>query len=118
LPDIAFAEQQDKISAKGYSLGYLGSVLLLIVNLTMIMKPTMFHISGTSGEASMKAMRYSFAMVGIWWIVFSQYTYYYLPKGNGNNKKLNKATLFNGFNELKKVWTILQTATVLKRYIR
>ncbi len=117
LPDIAFAEQQDKISAKGYSLGYLGSVLLLIVNLTMIMKPTMFHISGTSGEASLKAMRYSFAMVGIWWIVFSQYTYYYLPKGNGNNKKLNKATLFNGFNELKKVWTILQTATALKRYL-
>ncbi len=117
LPDIAFAEQQDKISAKGYSLGYLGSVLLLIVNLTMIMKPTMFHISGTSGDASMKAMRYSFAMVGIWWIVFSQYTYYYLPKGNGNNKKLNKATLFNGFNELKKVWTILQTTTALKRYL-
>jgi len=28
LPDIAFTEQQDGISAKGYSLGYVGSVVL------------------------------------------------------------------------------------------
>jgi len=66
LPDIAFTEQQDSVSARGYSLGYIGSVLLLIVNLAMIMKPEFFHITGTSGEASMKAMRYSFAMVGCW----------------------------------------------------
>lgn len=117
LPDIAFPEQQDKVSAKGYSLGYIGSVLLLIVNLAMIMKPTLFHISGTPGEASMKAMRYSFMTVGIWWIIFSQYTYYYLPKGNSNNKDVNFAVIFNGFRELKKVWKMLQSEIPLKRYL-
>jgi UMF1 family MFS transporter len=117
LPDIAFPEQQDKVSAKGYSLGYIGSVLLLIVNLAMIMKPELFHISGTSGEASMKAMRYSFAMVGIWWILFSQYTYYYLPKGNSNNQKVSFSVIFNGFRELKKVWKLLQNEIPLKRYL-
>ena len=117
LPDIAFPEQQDKVSAKGYSLGYIGSVLLLIVNLAMIMKPTLFHISGTPGEASMKAMRYSFITVGIWWILFSQYTYYYLPKGNSNNQKVNFGVIFNGFRELKKVWKMLQTEIPLKRYL-
>ena len=117
LPDIAFPDQQDKISAKGYSLGYIGSVLLLIVNLAMIMKPDFFHISGTSGQASVKAMRYSFAMVGIWWILFSQYTYYYLPKGNSNNEKINFSIIFNGFKELKKVWQILETEIPLKRYL-
>ncbi|WP_264521791.1 MFS transporter [Flavobacterium sp. N1994] len=117
LPDIAFPEQQDKVSAKGYSLGYIGSVLLLIVNLAMIMKPTLFHISGTPGEASIKAMRYSFAMVGIWWIVFSQYTYYYLPKGNSNKEKVSFSVIFNGFRELKKVWKMLQTEIPLKRYL-
>lgn len=118
LPDIAFPEQQDSVSAKGYSLGYIGSVLLLVINLAMVMKPEWFHISDEPGNpASMKAMRYSFAMVGIWWIVFSKYTYYYLPKGNSNNAKVNFSVIFNGFRELKKVWKILQTEVPLKRYL-
>jgi MFS transporter, UMF1 family len=118
LPDIAYPEQQDKISAKGFSLGYIGSVLLLVVNLAMVMKPEFFGIAASAdNSASMIAMRYSFAMVGIWWIVFSQYTYYYLPKGNSNNEKVNLAVIFNGFKELKKVWKMLQTEIPLKRYL-
>lgn len=118
LPDIAFPEQQDKISAKGYSLGYIGSVILLVVNLAMIMKPALFHITDSIGNpASIKAMRYSFMMVGIWWIVFSKYTYFYLPKGNSNKEKVNFAVVFNGFKELKKVWKLLQSEIPLKRYL-
>lgn len=118
LPDIAFEEQQDRISAKGYSLGYIGSVILLIINLAMIMKPKLFGISGTDGEAAMKAMRYSFVMVGVWWILFSQYTYYYLPKGSKETgQKLTKNVVFNGFKELKKVWASLQDIVPLKRYL-
>ncbi|MBL0013306.1 MAG: MFS transporter [Flavobacterium sp.] len=119
LPDIAFTEQQDQISAKGYSLGYIGSVLLLIVNLAMVMKPQLFHISGTEGEAAMKAMRYSFVMVGIWWMVFSQYTYFYLPKGNVNaDRKVSKDVILNGFRELKKVWHLLEENRILKSYLK
>ena len=119
LPDIAFPEQQDITSAKGYSFGYIGSVFLLIVNLAMIMKPDIFGITGTSGEAAMKAMRYSFVMVGIWWIIFSQYTYYYLPKGNINSdRKVSKAVILNGFKELKKVWHLLEENSALKKYLR
>ncbi|MNK47066.1 Vacuole effluxer Atg22 like protein [compost metagenome] len=118
LPDIAFEEQQDRISAKGYSLGYIGSVILLIINLAMIMKPKVFGISGTDGEAAMKAMRYSFIMVGVWWILFSQYTYYYLPKGSKETgQKLTKSVVFNGFKELRKVWALLQNNIPLKRYL-
>ncbi len=116
LPDIAFPEQQDNISAKGYSLGYIGSVLLLIVNLAMVMKPELFGISGTSGEAKMKAMRYSFITVGLWWILFSQYTYYYLPKGN-KGQKITKSVIFNGFRELQKVWSLLGENLQLKRFL-
>ena len=118
LPDIAFVEQQDKISAKGYSMGYIGSVLLLIINLTMVMKPKLFGISGTDGEAAMKAMRYSFVMVGVWWILFSQYSYYFLPKGNKKTTdKVTHNVIFNGFNELKKVWILLKANIALKRYL-
>jgi UMF1 family MFS transporter len=118
LPDIAFPEQQDDTSAKGYSLGYAGSVILLIINLAMVMMPDLFGISGTKGEAAMKAMRYSFVSVGAWWIIFSQYTYYFLPKGNKNaDQKVTKAVVFNGFKELKKVWRLLEANIPLKRYL-
>lgn len=111
LPDIAFDEQQDRISAKGYSLGYIGSVILLVVNLIMIM-------GAESPEARMQAMKYSFVMVGIWWILFSQYTYYYLPKGSKETtQKLTKDVIFNGFKELKKVWALLKEDVPLRRYL-
>ncbi|RKN09445.1 MFS transporter, partial [Aquimarina sp. AD1] len=71
LPDIAFPEQQDAISAKGYSLGYIGSVILLIINLVMILKYDWF---GFENEGL--PTRLSFLMVGVWWIGFSQYSYY------------------------------------------
>lgn len=109
LPDIAFEDQQDKISARGYSMGYIGSVLLLIINLVMILT--------AAKEDKMDMMKYSFVMVGIWWIVFSQYTYYYLPRGNDNQKKVTRAVVFNGFKELRKVWAKLQTEIPLKRYL-
>ena len=101
LPDIAFPEQQDNISAKGFSLGYFGSVLLLIFNLLMVMFPQLFGFdlsvsnsimeNGSEVEiieamkaakdaASFEAMKISFITVGIWWALFSQYSFYYLPK--------------------------------------
>ncbi|WP_330443789.1 MFS transporter [Flavobacterium sp. C4GT6] len=120
LPDVAYPEQQDSISAKGYSMGYIGSVILLILNLAMIMgmMPEMLKIKGTDeNPAALKAMRISFVMVGIWWILFSQYTYYYLPKGNKNNNKVTRHVLLNGFKELRKVWDQLKQTTQLKRYL-
>jgi UMF1 family MFS transporter len=81
------------------------------------MKPDLFNISGTKGEAAMKAMKYSFVMVGIWWIGFSQYSYYFLPNGNKKNQKVTKAVLFNGFKELQKVWGLLKLNIPLKKYL-
>lgn len=117
LPDVAYPEQQDAVSAKGFSLGYIGSVLLLIVNLGMVMKPDFFGITtDANGVAEIKAMKYSFVSVGIWWIVFAQYSFYYLPKGN---KRVGERTnvVLNGFRELKMVWHQLGNQTRLKRYL-
>ncbi|WP_242205266.1 MFS transporter [Aestuariivivens insulae] len=110
LPDIAYTEQQDSISAKGFSMGYIGSVVLLIINLAMVM-------SQESGEAKMQMMRYSFITVGVWWALFSQYTFYWLPKGVSEGHKITKAILFNGFNELRLVWKDLKKDLRLKRYL-
>lgn len=117
LPDIAFPEQQDGVSAKGFSMGYIGSVLLLLLNLGMVMKPALFGIESDAGEvAEIKAMKYSFVTVGIWWILFSQYTFFHLPKGNKREGKREHVVL-NGFRELKKVWHQLGEETKLKRYL-
>lgn len=108
LPDIALKEQQDKISAKGFSLGYIGSVVLLLVCLTMVMS--------VADEQKLQMMKYSFLLVGIWWIGFSQYTYYYLPD-NKNSNKMHKNVIFNGFRELRKVWHQIKNILPLKRYL-
>ena len=117
LPDIAYPEQQDGISAKGFSLGYIGSVLLLLFNLAMVLNPAVFGIESDAGEAAeIKAMKYSFVSVGIWWIAFSQYTFYHLPVGNKKEGE-RKNIILNGFRELKSVWHQLGNEVRLKRYL-
>ncbi|WP_378174210.1 MFS transporter [Aquimarina sp. SS2-1] len=116
LPDIAFPEQHDKVSAKGYSLGYIGSVILLLLNLGMVMFPNVFGF-GDGGTGSLTGMRYSFILVGVWWIGFSQYSYYYLPKGYSSGHKVTKDVFFKGFRELKSVWKSMSQTVHLKRYL-
>lgn len=110
LPDIAFPEQQDRVSAKGFSMGYIGSVLLLVLNLVMVM-------SQDTGEAKLQMMRFSFITVGIWWAGFSQFTFRALPQGSSEKHKITKAILFNGFSELRTVWKQLKSNLRLKRYL-
>lgn len=116
LPDIAFPDQQDRVSARGFSIGYVGSVILLLSNLAMIMYPDFFGIEGNKVEASIKAMRYSFISAGIWWILFSQYSFYFLPKGN-REVKVTKDIFWNGYKELKSVWKLLEDNIALKRFL-
>lgn len=118
LPDIAYPEQQDAISAKGFSFGYVGSVLLLLFNLAMVMAPEQFGITDAPEQpAELLAMRISFVSVGIWWIAFSQYTFYHLPVGFKKDGRKSHI-FFNGFRELQGVWQQLKEAFRLKRYLR
>ena len=111
LPDIAFPEQQDKISAKGYSLGYIGSVILLVICLILILN---YEVFGFENEGF--PTRLSFILTGIWWIVFSQYTYKYLPQGN-KREKFTRNVIFNGFKELRKIFGKLKHNKALRRYL-
>lgn len=103
LPEIAEPEEQDKLSAKGFSFGYVGSVILLLINLVMIQ---VFEIN----------VRWCFVTVGIWWIGFAHYTFYHLPEQR-QNKKFDTAILGKGFRELKGVWQRMKHTNRLKSYL-
>ncbi|MEB3016786.1 MFS transporter [Capnocytophaga ochracea] len=117
LPDIALPEQYDAVSAKGYSLGYTGSVLLLIFNLIMVMKPQWVGFATADTETTLTTMRISFITVGIWWIGFSSIPFYYLPSYKKGRGEFSKSILFNGFKELRKVWQSLSASPRLKWYL-
>ncbi len=111
LPEITTTETSDKVSARGFSFGYIGSVILLIINLSMILKPDFF-----GGISSGNASRISFLMVGIWWLGFAQYTFWVLPE-----KQISKVTDGNiftsGFEELNKVFTQVKSMRTLKSFL-
>ncbi|MDR6564060.1 MULTISPECIES: MFS transporter [unclassified Arcicella] len=111
LPEIATEDQYDRLSARGFTMGYIGSVILLIQNLTMVLKPEWYG-GITGGEAS----RISFLTVGIWWIVFAQYSFHYLPD-NAVAQKHGGNWIFNGFKELKKVFHELENLKNTKRFL-
>jgi UMF1 family MFS transporter len=111
LPEIAFPEQHDRVSAKGFMFGYTGSLVLLIFNLTMVMKPELFGITDSSLPA-----RISFLSVGIWWIGFAQVTFHYLPN-NVFYKKPEKNFIFNGVRELKVVAKSINKQIDLKQFL-
>lgn len=109
LPDIAEPKDHDALSAKGFSYGYIGSVILLLINLTMIMSQEL-------PNERVIMMRYSFITVGVWWIGFSQYTYKYLPNFK-NGKKITRDIVFKGFRELQQIWREIKNNLLLKRYL-
>lgn len=112
LPEIATEEEQDKVSAKGFALGYVGSSLLLIMNLIVILFPESF---GIPKESSLPA-RIAFLAVGIWWFGFAQYTFYYLPK-NKSSIKFKFDILWKGYRELAGVWAQLKKLKDLKAFL-
>ena len=116
LPDIANTDQQDITSAKGYSLGYLGSIILLILCLFLTQFPESFGLVDKT-----QAVKMSFVLVGIWWFLFSQYSFYYLPGRKHYNVEKSKLyslkTFLSGFNQLISVVKQLKVNNKLRIFL-
>lgn len=111
LPEIASPDRFDGLSAKGFTLGYIGSVLLLIQNLTMVMMPQWY--GNIAGDL---ASRISFLSVGVWWLVFAQIPFHYLPESNQKNSD-NKNIWLGGWQELMKVYHEVKEIKSLKGFL-
>jgi UMF1 family MFS transporter len=108
LPEIAAPEDRDRISAKGFSYGYLGSVLMQFVGFGLLIVMT-----GQEGLAT----RITFLLVGIWWFGFAQIPFSRLPKPV-IKESVKGNVLKDGFKEMKKVYDQVKHMPVLKRFLR
>lgn len=107
LPEIASIEERDKLSARGFAYGYVGSVILQIICFVFVMKAAWF------GQDEAWGSRFSFFLVGIWWLGFGWYAIWHLPKGAKPQHKLEQSIIVSGFKELKKVGQELKQMPVL-----
>lgn len=112
LPEIATEEHQDRVSAQGFSYGYIGSVLLQIICFLFVLKPEWFGIVDESFPP-----RLSFLLVGVWWIAFSQIPFSVLPNGKPQLDKVKTNIIKDGFGELTKVWGQLKQIKKLKGFL-
>ncbi|GAO45063.1 MFS transporter [Flavihumibacter petaseus] len=117
LPEIAAPEDQDRVSAKGFSLGYLGSVLLQLICFVLILNPSLLAYFGLNPEDGTAGPRFAFLLVGLWWFGFAQITLNVLPGTSKSERKAKKNVLTNGFHELKLVWKQLTHLPLLKRFL-
>lgn len=111
LPEIASEDMFDKTSARGYSYGYYGSVIMMIIAMIFILSPTTFGFPNAG-----IATRFSFLMVGLWWIGFAQIPFARLPD-NPFQRKPGKQKLLKGYHEIVKVWRSLKENSDIKFYI-
>ena len=111
LPEIASPADRDRISAKGFMMGYIGSVLLQLICFVFVLKPELFGI--TVGKAS----QISFLLVGIWWMGFGWMSISRLSAGRGVKGAHTKNLITQGYKELHKVWIELKTLPKLKRFL-
>jgi UMF1 family MFS transporter len=107
LPEIAAEEDRDRISAKGFSMGYLGSVIMQLIGFGLVM----------SMDDKTMAIKITFLLVGVWWISFAQITFNALPTSAKSERKLKKHVWANGFHELKIVWEQMVHLPILKRFL-
>jgi UMF1 family MFS transporter len=114
LPEIAAPEDRDRVSARGFAYGYVGSVLLQIICFVFVFKPEL--IGGN--ENSNIQYQLSFLLVGIWWWSFGQFSLRRLPKPvAAGDTNVKTRVLSNGYKELRKVWGQLKQIPALKRFL-
>ncbi|WP_205940725.1 MFS transporter [Pedobacter paludis] len=112
LPIIASTENQDKVSAQGFSYGYIGSVILQLICFVFVLKPEIFGITDKSLPAQI-----SFLLVGIWWFLFAQIPFKVLPKDVPNTSFVGEGIIKVSFGEFVKVWNQLRKMKFLKTYL-
>jgi len=114
LPEIAAPEDRDRISARGYAYGYVGSVLLQLICFVFVFMPSI--VGG--GEGTTIQFRICFLLVGLWWFGFGTYSLNRMPGSTAPTQPaLQQQLLLKGYHELRSVWQQLKTQYKLRRFL-
>ncbi|HEY4156061.1 MAG TPA: MFS transporter, partial [Puia sp.] len=89
LPEIAAPADRDRVSAKGFSYGYIGSVILQVIGFILVVTIT---------SDPFLAPRITFLLVGLWWAGFAQITFSALPETR-LSKPVSRGVISEGFSE-------------------
>lgn len=111
LPIIATPDRHDRISARGFSYGYAGSMILLIFNIFSLEKYQLFGFAD-----KLEAIRYAFIEVGIWWLVVSQIAFYYLREEK-RKIKVDGSIISRGFHEIATVFKYINKQRSMSRFL-
>lgn len=112
LPEIASKDQQDRVSAKGFSLGYIGSVVLMLVCFAFILLNQQYHWMSES-----LPVRISFLLVGLWWIGFAQIPFRVLTETRKHEGIQHENIFSKGYKELHQVWLQLKHLPELQKFL-
>ena len=106
LVTVSKEKERNRVSALGFSLGYLGGGILFLLNVVMFLYPNWFGL-----EDQIEAVLWSFLLVAVWWFIFSLPIYLNVkePRQNSNNKKIN-TIIADAFGNL------LNTARSIKKF--
>lgn len=119
LPEIAAPEDRDRVSARGFTFGYIGSVLMQLIGFVLVVFKD--HIPFLHSESD--AVRLTFLLVGIWWVGFAQITFRRLPDtffsstAENTNGDKKYGFLAGGFKELRKVFEKIRKLPVIRRFL-
>jgi len=112
LPVIATQDRFDNLSARGFAMGYIGSVLLLVFNLAMVLNPSWFGIPDDK-----TAVLLAFVTVGIWWLVFGYIAFSRLP-ADVRKKSAGLADVSRkGWREFTSVWKRVKSSKPTLRFL-
>lgn len=120
LPEIAPPRLHDSISARGFMMGYFGSMILLVICLLIITQLSPVLVAHGIAKDTMQVTKYCFPLVGIWWILFAQITFKALPAVRPKTEKIKgkrQRSVLKGITELKRVFQEFRKTKKLKHFL-
>ena len=112
LPAVSSKENVDYVSALGFSLGYLGGGILIVINFLMLTYPSAFGLMDAT-----QAIQYSFISVGIWWAIFSLPIIFFVDEPKYHDEKSLTDSIKDGLSQFKSTFDEIRNLKVVATFL-
>jgi len=112
LPAVSNKDNVDYVSALGFSLGYLGGGILIVINFLMLTYPSSFGLIDST-----QAIQYSFISVGIWWAVFSLPIMLFVDEPKYHDEKSLANSIKDGLSDFRSTFNEIKNLKVVATFL-